>query len=107
MRTKVFGLMLDIDHKELEDASLSPQGSEEGSPDVEQSPLYPVFEALPVLAHRVFHHLQEAKVGGGAQHVAHDVVDMPLLGFSVEKLMQYLTANEFATKCVAAAPALA
>ena len=126
--------MLDIDHKELEDASLSPEGSEEGSLDVALSPLcvgsyfadffvasctcstasfcnispsYPVFQALPVLAHRVFHGIQEAKAElASGHHAAHELVEIPLLGFSVQNLMDYLMKNDYATKCVLAHPHL-
>jgi hypothetical protein len=47
-------VLLDIDHSELADASLSPHSPASKLLDASASPLNAVFEALPVLAHRVY-----------------------------------------------------
>lgn len=81
----VFAILLDLDHAELEEAPLSHTGT---------SPLHAVFEALPVLARNIAHReMEEAATHG---HEGHAVVEIPLLGFSVANLVEYLVKEGFA-----------
>ncbi len=93
-------MLLDIDHSELADASLSPPSPSSKPLDASASPLNAVFEALPVLAHRVYQHQAEQERSGSHAHPVHDTVDMPLLGFSISEFTDFLMKNGVASKCV-------
>lgn len=93
----VFAVLLDIDHSELADASLSPPSPSSKPLDASASPLNAVFEALPVLAHRVYQHQAEQERSGSHAHPVHDTVDMPLLGFSISEFTDFLMKNGVAS----------
>ncbi len=97
-------MLLDIDHSELADASLSPPSPDSKPLDASASPLNAVFEALPVLAHRVYEHHAEQEHSGSHAHPVHDTVKMPLLGFSISELTDFLMKNGVASKWVLRLP---
>jgi len=76
---QAFGVFLEID------------SSDDGSAPA--SPLMPVFEAIPVLAHDVEVATKQQKDGSGKAQAS-----MPLLGFNIRALLQFFEDNAFSSR---------